>query len=87
MTGVIDLTSFSSLAKLKSLNLQRSKIKNPEGILGLERLEKLYLQKTEGIADFSVFKDLPRLKYIYVKGDQYPKEQIEPYGEKAKVEK
>ena len=34
-----------------------------------------------------MFKDLPKLQYIYAKVDQFPKEQIEPYGKKAIIQK
>ena len=87
VTGTIDLAAFSGLEKLTALDVEGSKVKNPEGIAGLQRLQRLDLQKTEGIADFSMFKDLPKLQYIYAKVDQFPKEQIEPYGKKAIIQK
>lgn len=87
VSGAIDLAALSGLEKLTALDVEGSKVKNPEAIIALPRLQRLDLQKTEGIADFSMFKDLPKLQYIYAKVDQFPKEQIEPYGKKAIIQK
>ncbi len=62
-------------------------MKNPEAITALPKLRTLNLQKTQGIPDFSMFKDLPKLQYIYARVDQFPQEQIEPYGKKAVIQK
>jgi hypothetical protein len=87
ITGPVDLSHFAGLEKLEILNVDGTTVKNPEAITGMPKLRTLSLQKTEGIPDFSMFKDLPKLQYIYAKVDQFPEEQIEPYGAKAKIQK
>ncbi len=83
----IDLATFSGLEKLEALLLQGTKVINPEGIAGLKKLKRLNLQKTEGIADVSIYKDLPSLQYIYVKADQFPKEQTDLFEKKIQISK
>jgi hypothetical protein len=64
----------------------RSTVWNPEAIAALPALSALDLQKTEGVTDISIFKDLPKLKYIYSKKGQFPEEQLAPFEKKAVVQ-
>lgn len=87
ITGPVDLAVFAGHKKLTALDVEGCRVLNPEAITALPRLERLDLQKTEGVADFSIFKDLPKLKYIYAKVGQFPDEQIAPYGKVAVIQK
>lgn len=87
ITGPVDLAVFAGHKKLTALDVEGCKVLNPEAITALPRLERLDLQKTEGVADFSIFKDLPKLRYIYAKVGQFPDEQIAPYGKIAIIQK
>ncbi|WP_300525985.1 hypothetical protein [Aminiphilus sp.] len=64
----------------------RSTVSNPEVITALPALSALDLQKTEGVTDISIFKDLPKLNYIYSKKGQFPEEQLAPFEKKAVVQ-
>ncbi|GAB1399562.1 hypothetical protein MASR1M66_10140 [Aminivibrio sp.] len=77
ITGPVDLAVFAGHKKLTALDVEGCRVLNSEAITALPRLERLDLQKTEGVADFSMFKDLPKLKYI-CKGWPVPDEQIAP---------
>lgn len=81
-----DLSIFANATKLERLDLENSTVSNPEAIAALPALSALDLQKTEGVTDISIFKDLPKLKYIYSKKGQFPEEQLAPFEKKAVVQ-
>lgn len=67
--------------------VRNSEVKNAESIVSLQKLEWLILIDTKGIADVSIFKDLPKLNRVSVKEGQFPAEQVEALGKKALVQK
>jgi Leucine-rich repeat (LRR) protein len=81
-----DLSIFANATKLERLDLENSTVSNPEAIAALPALSALDLQKTEGVTDISIFKDLPKLNYIYSKKGQFPEEQLAPFEKKAVVQ-
>ena len=82
-----DLTLLKGMENLSTLGLTKCTLKNPEAIVSLPNLKYLYIQKTEGIDDLSIFKDLPKIAEanVYYDKDKYPQEQVDAL-KKAKEE-
>ncbi len=78
-TSFSDLSLLENFTNLEDLNIYGCTVQHPEAITKLPKLKRISLNDVKGIDDITIFKELPRLKELYLgyRSKQFPQEQID----------
>lgn len=79
MTGIADLSPFSSCSELIYLEMGNTRVSDISPLAACSKLRHLNIGTNAGISDISALYDIPLLRFWIGVGDPVPQEQIDTY--------